>query len=323
MSQFPHDEFIKEYLPELIQDYGEGKSGEDVNTQRKEIDVFFQANQEVTQAPKTLGLLGKLLKNTVLFEVFRNPVETHQITDCLGKLFDVQSAMRRERRKSKQQLSSESEAFLWILTPTLGEEKLNLFKAETSEDWGKGIYILPAGLNTGIVVIHQLPVNEETLWLRILGKGKVQENAIDELKALPKEYPHRDNVLELIGCKRSGGVKKTKNNPQNQAIKLSSFQKIRIIRTSSGFWKQGRCSLSATSSNNSHRHKLQNITLLGLKGCHHSQHPSHKITTSLGLRAKTGPSPNYSRANSSFRGIVGWLNTLTGYEQPHCWFKLE
>ena len=44
-----------------------------------------------------------------------------------------------------------------------------------------------------------LPVNSETLWLRLLGKGKVQENAIDELKALPAQHPHRDNVLELIG----------------------------------------------------------------------------------------------------------------------------
>ena len=36
------------------------------------------------------------------------------------------------------------------------------------------------------------------MWLRILGKGKVQENAIEELKNLPDSYPHKDNVLELV-----------------------------------------------------------------------------------------------------------------------------
>ena len=38
-----------------------------------------------------------------------------------------------------------------------------------------------------------------------------------------------------VFSKRSGAIKKRKNNRQNQAIKLGSFQQIRIIRTSSSF----------------------------------------------------------------------------------------
>jgi hypothetical protein len=199
MSQFPHDDFVKEYLPELINNYGEAKSGENVNAERREIDIFFRPTKKIPTTPDTLGLLGKLAQTTVLFEVFRNPVENYQITECLAKLFDVQLAIRREKRKSKERVSLEGEPFLWILTPTLGEQKLEAFAAKSRSGWERGIYFCPSGLHTGIVVIHQLPVNRETLWLRILGKGKVQENAIDELKALPKEYPYRDNVLELIG----------------------------------------------------------------------------------------------------------------------------
>lgn len=30
MSQFPHDDFIKEYLPELIKDYGVAYSGKKI-----------------------------------------------------------------------------------------------------------------------------------------------------------------------------------------------------------------------------------------------------------------------------------------------------
>lgn len=199
MSQFPHDEFVKEYIPELIKDYGTANSGENINSERREIDVFFQPNREVPTTPDTLGLLGKLAQTTVLLEVFRNPVESYQITECLGKLFDVQLAIRKEKRKNKTQLALEVEPFLWILTPTLSESKLESFAAQSNSDWVQGIYLLPPGLNTGIVVIHQLPVNRESLWLRILGRGKVQENAIDELKALPIDYPNRQNILELIG----------------------------------------------------------------------------------------------------------------------------
>lgn len=199
MSQFPHDEFVKEYLPELIKDYGVAKSAENITAQRREIDVFFQPMKQVPMTPNTLGLLGRLAQRTCLFEIYRNPVKTHQINECLGKLFDVQTSIRRDLRKSQEKISiSQETAKLWILTPTLSEQILDSFEAKFRENWLEGIYFLPVALATGIVVIHQLPISEETLWLRLLGKGKVQENAIDELKALPKEHPHRDNV-ELIG----------------------------------------------------------------------------------------------------------------------------
>jgi len=48
------------------------------------------------------------------------------------------------------------------------------------------------------VAIHQLPRTEETLWLRILGKGATQRQAIEELIALPREQPLRSNALDLL-----------------------------------------------------------------------------------------------------------------------------
>ncbi|MFB2878338.1 hypothetical protein [Floridanema aerugineum] len=61
-----------------------------------------------------------------------------------------------------------------------------------------GIYFLPAQLRTVIVVIHQLPRSLDTLWLRVLGRGKVQAQAIDELEQLPTDNPFRANALILL-----------------------------------------------------------------------------------------------------------------------------
>lgn len=47
-------------------------------------------------------------------------------------------------------------------------------------------------------MIHQLPRTSETLWLRVLGRGKVQEQAIDELEALSPDDPLRLMTLELF-----------------------------------------------------------------------------------------------------------------------------
>jgi flagellar biosynthesis/type III secretory pathway protein FliH len=53
-------------------------------------------------------------------------------------------------------------------------------------------------LRTAIVAIHQLPIIPETLWLRIIGRGNVQKQAIDELEALTPDNPFRKAALELL-----------------------------------------------------------------------------------------------------------------------------
>ena len=69
---------------------------------------------------------------------------------------------------------------------------------EIVEDWAKGVYFLPNILKTAIVVIHQLPENEDTLWLRVLGKGGTQKRAVEELTELPENNPFRENLLEIL-----------------------------------------------------------------------------------------------------------------------------
>jgi flagellar motility protein MotE (MotC chaperone) len=49
-----------------------------------------------------------------------------------------------------------------------------------------------------VVAVNELPVTEETLWLRILGRGETQRTAIDELLALPESNQLRQNTLKLI-----------------------------------------------------------------------------------------------------------------------------
>ncbi len=231
MSQFPHDDFVKEYLPELIKDYGVANSGSKIASQTKEIDVFFQPNKKVNKEFNQLGLLRKLLDTTCLFEVYRNSVYTHQIIECLGKLADVKTSIaRKNKKKNKEQ----EEINLWILTPTLSEKILSYFEAKKRDDWEDGIYFLAPALSTGIIVIHQLPVNEDTLWLRMLGKGKVQEKAIEELNALPNDNPYRNSVLELVSnlftMLQLNKEKRQELTPEDQELimKLSPIYKAKL-----------------------------------------------------------------------------------------------
>ena len=124
MSQFPHDDFVKEYLPELIKDYGTVSSGKKIASQTKEIDVFFQPHNKAINDSNQLGFLRNLLNTTCLFEVYRNSVTVNQIKECIGKLMDVTTTIIRENKKKNK---GEEEVNLWILTPTLSDKILNSF----------------------------------------------------------------------------------------------------------------------------------------------------------------------------------------------------
>ena len=55
-----------------------------------------------------------------------------------------------------------------------------------------------ASMKAAIIAIHQLPRTPETLWLRVLGKGNVQKQAIAELRELPSDNLFQLSALELL-----------------------------------------------------------------------------------------------------------------------------
>jgi hypothetical protein len=72
-----------------------------------------------------------------------------------------------------------------MLTPTASAALLSEFGFDGVNVARPGLYQMPKRNRVGMVVIHQLPEVEETLWLRMLGRGRVQERAISQLAVLP------------------------------------------------------------------------------------------------------------------------------------------
>ncbi|MFN6538546.1 MAG: hypothetical protein RM021_019655 [Nostoc sp. EkiNYC01] len=88
---------------------------------------------------------------------------------------------------------------LWILAPSASDNLLNSFAARLElETWTNGVYFLPESLRTVIVAINELPITDDTLLLRILGKGETQRQAVTELLALSENNLLKENTLKLI-----------------------------------------------------------------------------------------------------------------------------
>ncbi|TAG92003.1 MAG: flagellar assembly protein H [Oscillatoriales cyanobacterium] len=199
MTRFIHDRFAKEYLEEMLSPIGTVNIGRDVTSEVREIDVYFTPGTPIPEYTENLGLLGKMASTTAIFEPFRNPIAISDVWNCTSKLFDLRRELERQARRENTRYDDAKLPFLWILTPTASKSLVSGFGGIPNlSNWLEGIYFFPEHWQGAIVVIHQLPETPETLWLRILGKGKVQQRAISQLSALATDDPLRITALELL-----------------------------------------------------------------------------------------------------------------------------
>ena len=217
MTKFPHDQFAKEYLQELLSPLGEVETSKNVTAEVREIDVWFQPTSvDDTEYVQSLGLLGKMAATPAIIEPFRNPVNAEGIFSCVVKLLNSRAELERRANREDQCLEERQLPRLWILTPTASELLLNSFgfrTPEASEGWGKGVYFLSEVWRVGLIAIHQLPRTPETMWLRMLGRGRVQQGAIAELTALPLDDSLRANALQLLYTLQANLQANTPTNP--------------------------------------------------------------------------------------------------------------
>ncbi len=224
MSQFPHDEFAKNLFELLLTPFGGVEIERNVQPEAKAVDIYFQPTQQIPPDHQ-IGLLARCITQPAIFEPFRNPVGVGEIQMCIAKLFEIQQELTRERKRLKQTDTAEIKPQLWILTPTLAAPTLAGFGAVQDPKWGQGVYLLPIHLQTGIIVIHQLPRTPETLWFRLMGKGTVQENAITEVANLPANSPYKGNALDLFLSLKLELESKQPIEPEerNLAMRLSAL----------------------------------------------------------------------------------------------------
>lgn len=198
MTTKPHDQFAKQFLEELLSPLGEVRTNQEVRDEIRFVDVVFTPSTQA-QAPN-LGLLGRMaLMNTALLEPFRNQPTPTEIRNCFLKLFAVIANAQRKAKREKRRLAEDSLPRLWIISPSASENLLADFEFKLDLDnWPSGVYFFQKGFRGALIAVNELPVTTETLWLRILGRGETQRQAVTQLLALPETNPLRQNTLRLI-----------------------------------------------------------------------------------------------------------------------------
>ncbi|GAA6620682.1 hypothetical protein [Scytonema sp. NUACC26] len=199
MTRSSYDRFVKSYFKDLLQPLGSVEIARRLS-EYVEIDVWFVPHESppVAEVAK-LGLLGRFAAKAAIFETFLDEPDEMDVSNSLLKLLKMIDKFERQPSEDEEEVAENNLPRLWVLTPTASAELIEGFRArERKRHWSPGVYFFAKSFRSAIVAIDELPETEKTLWLRILGKGKVRQQAIDELMALPEDEPLRSKVLKLL-----------------------------------------------------------------------------------------------------------------------------
>ena len=168
MSQYPHDQYAKEYLAHLLADVADVQLGYEVLASARRVDVYVAPKVTAQEADyQALGVLGRMTRQVCLLEPFYNQPNSEDVCQCLGKLFATQHRLQRRQEQLKLPPWSTRELpCLWILTPTASVALLAEFGGQVQADWGDGIYWLAPRFNW----LHLLAC---AVWVRRANGSKV------------------------------------------------------------------------------------------------------------------------------------------------------
>jgi hypothetical protein len=194
MTTKPFDQFNKSLFRELLSSYGQVIPNFALLGEERAIDVFFAPHPGSQPDPAELGVLASIAQKPALLEPFRSGIADEDIETCLMKLFMVNTQLRNKNTN----IPCNIPPHLWIIAAEVSDRILTDFSGIIDPKMGEGFYKLAKGLKTTIIAVEELATTPETLWLRLMGKGRTQDDAIADLLMLPESDTKRSNALNLL-----------------------------------------------------------------------------------------------------------------------------
>lgn len=177
------------------------------------VDVLFEPNPE--RSREDLGLLGELLFVPSIIQSLRWSPDDWTMQKCLqqwliwrisdhGCIIPVDEEPVYEEEEDYDEDYDEDDEpeevtkLLVTIVPSIDPHILEGFAIHPSSHQVPGIYEYPPAFHTTIVVTSELPRDRSTIWLRLLGRGPTQRDAIDDLMALPASHPQRCVMIQQL-----------------------------------------------------------------------------------------------------------------------------
>jgi hypothetical protein len=191
LMRTPFDQFGKQMVRTALATRGPVETDAEVPADTRRIDLWFVPDPTLAPVPDDLGLLGRITAGPSTLEFFHRTPSGEDLAACLIKHGEFRHFLT--LRKAPPPIPMQ-----WVISAGRPERGIEGLWLRPMNGWPSGIYEGPPLLWTRLVVVSELPVTRDTLLLRLLGAGRVLEQAIAELKALEAEAPERILALPIL-----------------------------------------------------------------------------------------------------------------------------
>ncbi len=134
MTIFPHDQFAKDYLKQLLTPLGEVETSRKVAGEVREIDVWVVPSTQQPRDAKMLGLLGRLAAERAIFEPYR---EDRNLIMRLSAIYEQRLAEATEQgiQQGVQQGIQQGQRFLTPQELAIEEQKRRNLAEQRDKIW--------------------------------------------------------------------------------------------------------------------------------------------------------------------------------------------
>jgi TfoX/Sxy family transcriptional regulator of competence genes len=182
------DGFAKDLWRDSLGDLGKVDAEVEIVASVQRVDTIFEPDQAQVPQLASRGLLGRLATERCMLEAFHDTPNVEEVVDCLRKFLAWRHRLGDER----------SVARLWLVVAGAPKTACRAFGLRQYKGWPRGVFSAAPGLGLGLVSVAGLPVNRDTLALRLFGRGRVLRCAGQELLALPEDAWERRLIALLL-----------------------------------------------------------------------------------------------------------------------------
>lgn len=191
----PHDQRFKAGFAVLMELIAEVELERAVHIAPPRIDATFEPRPGV-RVPE-LGLLDRMgALGPGMIEYYSSTVRSGSFETCLRKRLDY--AHERQVTAARQALAEPASPRLWIVSTGHPRKALADYEARPMDGWPAGCFHTRAVDRAHLVVLRDLPETPDTLALRLFGRGRTLQRALEELAALPAEHLLRRRLQPVM-----------------------------------------------------------------------------------------------------------------------------
>ena len=193
------DHLGKQIGKKTLGPFGATVAHDEISPEAQQADLRHEPDPVHKAQRARLGLLGRLAAVVCLIEIYGHAPNAEEFRACLAKHIAFWQerirqarAHNRKRRLTRRAPKAFVEPTLWIIAAGAPAAILTKLELRPAHGWPAGVYLFGDDiLRVGIVVASELPRDPSTLLVRLMAAGPLLPQAIEDLRALPRNAHER------------------------------------------------------------------------------------------------------------------------------------